>query len=217
VVDAAAALSRVAPSRSSIAGWPESPVPSRVSPPSQMTVPCPVIVLAPQFVAPPIVKVADVLNVPPPIVRLPDIEEDALIASEPFESAKFASLAEIVRLPIASPTELECVTVMPDVAMTTSSDGPGTAPVLQLDAVSQSPLAGSIQVTVARSVRSSRRLTAGRNPRRGMRRGERARSAGTEVRGERWDVRCMADSPGLTTYMRDQVRNAWTTARRASA
>ena len=69
--------------------------------------------------------------------------------------------------------------------MTTSSDGPGSAPVLQLDGVSQSPPLGLIQVTVEKQgpvfEPEDRRAegpwrSLGRSPRR-------------EVRDDRRDVR----------------------------
>ena len=59
-----------------------------------------------------------------------------------------------------------CVTVMPARLMTTSSDALGSASVLQLDGVSQSPPLGLIQVTVASSVLSSSWLNSGRKIRR---------------------------------------------------
>ena len=75
------------------------------------------------------------------------------IASEPFERSRVDSSTEIVRLLTESAAVDECVTVMPEMSITTSSDGPGSASVLQLDGVSQSPPLGLIQVTVESSDR----------------------------------------------------------------
>src|SRR5947209_6208327 len=67
--------------------------------------------------------------------------------------------AWLERLWIDSLTSAAWVTVMPDWVMTASSPAPGTAPVLQLAAVSQSPPAGLIQFAVAGTERSSRDST----------------------------------------------------------
>jgi hypothetical protein len=89
------------------------------------------------------------------------------------------------------------VTVTFGMSMTTSSDGPGNASVLQLAGVSQSPPLAMIQVTVASKVRSSSWLSTGRKPGRTPRRGDEAVTAGNEVRGELRNVRRMGASPGL--------------------
>jgi hypothetical protein len=116
------------------------------------------------------VKVLAVLSVPPLIVRFPAINEADVIASEPFEMFKLASLAVILRLLTALAAEPECVTLTPGRLMTASSAVPGTAPVLQFSGLSQlespPPL---VHVAQDSNVRSSRRPIAGRNSRRGPR------------------------------------------------
>jgi hypothetical protein len=122
------------------------------------------------------------------IVNPPVIEEFDATASDPFERLK---LAWLVRLLTESEPEPEWVTVMPDMLIATSSDGPGTEPLLQLDGVSQSPPAGSLHVTVARSVRSSSWLTAGWKDRRGPHRRIVATDVPNEGFGRRADSRRM--------------------------
>src|SRR5437870_1269604 len=100
------------------------------------SVPPPVSVPPVQSIVPLTVRVPAVLRVPPLIVRFPEIDEADAIASDPFERFKVASLAETVKLLTTSAAEPECVTVMPDRLITTSSDVVGTARVLQLDEVS---------------------------------------------------------------------------------
>src|SRR5271157_1109789 len=117
-----------------------------------------------QVTEPSTVSSPAVLNVAPLSVRPPAMDDVVLSASEPFEMSRADWLDEIVKLLTASDTDVSCVTVMFGRLMTTSSDGPGSAPVLQFDGVSQSPPFGLIQVTVASSVRSSSRFTAGRKP-----------------------------------------------------
>ena len=185
---------------------------ARVAAAGMESVPPPEIVPPVQLMEPLTVSAPEVLNVPPPIARLPDIAQLEAIASKPFERSRVASLAEIVRLLTESEAVNECVTVIPEMSIIASSDGPGSTPLLQLAGVSQSPPAGLTQVSVARRVRASRASTAGRKPRRLVRRG-----VGSLVCGERSNVRRMGASPGLKTLMKDQIRKSSTSARRASA
>ncbi len=141
--------------------------------------------------------------------------EAGLIESEPLLISRFAVQS---RLSTVSVAVVSCVTVMPGSLMTTSSDDPGNAPVLQLDGVSQSPPLRLVQVTVESSVRSSSWLSAGRKPgRRYTRRRMGTTNEAIEFGDDRRNFRRMGASPGLKRQMKDQMRKSSTRARRPSA
>ena len=145
------------------------------------SVPPPVIVPPVQFMVPLTVTAPAVLRVPPLIVRSPDIDEADAIAQRTAREIQGGVARRDRQTVDESEAVEECVTVIPDVSITTSSDGPGSAPVLQLEGVSQSPPAGLIQVTQASSVRSLSWISAGRKPLRRFRR----RVGGADERGKR--------------------------------
>jgi hypothetical protein len=105
--------------------------------------------------------------------------------------------AAAVRLWIVSVTFWEWVTIAPAFRplTTTSSAGPGRAWVIHLVVVSQSPPAGLIQVTVDRSVRSSRTSIASLNRAADRDRGREAhgrRARDARLSGRRGAARNMA-------------------------
>jgi hypothetical protein len=141
------------------------------------------------------------------------MDEEVAIASESFERTKLVPLA-VVRLLTASDVDDECVMMTPLRFIWASSDDVGTcwslglAELTQLLATSQSPPLALIHNIVARRVRSSSRLTTGRN---------RRRITGDEARGERKVFRRMRDSPELKIQMDDEMWLFRTAARTASA
>jgi hypothetical protein len=107
---------------------------------------------------------------PPPVSVPPKVRVKVLSMLEALAKLREPPLREIaawlVRLLTASDGEEVCVTVISENPTTASSPALGTAPPVQFDAVSQSPLTSAAQVIVESSVRSSSRLTSGRNTRR---------------------------------------------------
>src|SRR5581483_11774988 len=113
----------------------------------------------PSFIPPPVQVMAPVtVSVPAPF-RLPPerakslwmVEAEAN-ANDPADRTMGFWLSRLLTKSSAPPA---CVTVTPGILMVTSSAAVGTAPVLQLPGVSQSPLAGLTHMTAAGNVRSS--------------------------------------------------------------
>ena len=133
------------------------------------------------------------------------MDEVVARVSEPLEKARDESDDEIVRLLTESDADEEWVIVMPGRLITTSSEGPGSALLLQLDGLSQSPLPGYIQVTVESNVRSSSKHGTGWKLREGKRRGRRDRDLENAFRDERSDVRRIGASPLFKDGLRDET------------